>query len=99
MNRVKELFRGPNELDWCTSNDQAYDIPAIYMHDDSDAARIYHHSKRAAEKFSALSSNAKYYMGLLVARYAQSPFNEFAALGPDTITAISGFAGRRLGTW
>ena len=54
------------------------------MHD--DAARIYHHSKRAAEEFSVLPPNAKYCVGL--ARYFQSPLNDFAALGSD-ITAIS----------
>jgi transcription elongation factor SPT6 len=88
MNRVKELFRGsssnPSDQGWGTSNEQAFDIPAIYVHD--DVARIYHHSKRAAEEFSALPPNAKYCVGL--ARYVQSPLNEFAALGPD-ITAIS----------
>lgn len=88
MNRVKELFRGSSsnasDQSWGTSNEQAFDIPAIYVHD--DVARIYHHSKRAAEEFSALPPNAKYCVGL--ARYVQSPLNEFAALGPD-ITAIS----------
>ena len=89
MNRVKELFRGssaaaPAEHGWGTSNEQAFDIPAIYVCD--DVARIYQHSKRAAEEFSALPPNAKYCVGL--ARYVQSPLNEFAALGPD-IAAIS----------
>ena len=89
MNRVKELFRGssaaaPAEHGWGTSSEQAFDIPAIYVHD--DVARIYQHSKRAAEEFSALPPNAKYCVGL--ARYVQSPLNEFAALGPD-IAAIS----------
>jgi transcription elongation factor SPT6 len=54
------------------------------VHD--NVARIYHHSKRAPEEFSALPPNAKYCVGL--ARYVQSPLNEFVALGPD-ITAIS----------
>jgi transcription elongation factor SPT6 len=89
MNRVKELFRGssaaaPAEHGWGTSNEQAFEIPAIYVCD--DVARIYQHSKRAAEEFSALPPNAKYCVGL--ARYVQSPLNEFAALGPD-IAAIS----------
>ena len=97
MNRVKELFRGsstaaptehgwsnPSDQGWGASNEQAFDIPAIYVHD--DVARIYQHSKRAAEEFSALPPNAKYCVGL--ARYVQSPLNEFAALGPD-LTAIS----------
>ena len=54
-------------------------FPVIYVHDDS--ARIYQHSKRAAEEFSALSLTARYCVGL--ARYTQSPMNEYAALGRD----------------
>jgi hypothetical protein len=84
--RVKELFRDSSSSDqgWGTSNEQVFDIPAIYVHD--DVAQIYHHSKRAPEEFSALPPNAKYCVGL--ARYVQSPLNQFAALGPD-MTAIS----------
>ena len=85
MHRVKELFRGsPNQDGDPLRGEGAFDIPAIYVHD--DVARIYQHSKRAADEFSALSPTAKYCVGL--ARYVQSPLNEFAALGPD-ITAIS----------
>jgi transcription elongation factor SPT6 len=65
-------------------NEQAFDIPTIYVFD--EVARIYQHSKRAAQEFSALSPTAKYCVGL--ARYTQSPLNEYAALGAD-ITAIS----------
>lgn len=87
-NLVKEIFHGrangDPEQGWSGPNDEALNIPAIYVHD--DIARIYQHSKRAAEEFSALSPTAKYCVGL--ARYAQSPLNEFAALGPD-ISAIS----------
>jgi len=54
-------------------------FPVVYVHDDS--ARIYQHSKRASEEFSALSLTAKYCVGL--ARYTQSPMNEYAALGRD----------------
>lgn len=93
--RVKELLRGGSEGipppaeggawgDTSTSNDQAFDIPAIYVYDDT--ARIYQHSKRAADEFSALSPTAKYCVGL--ARYTQSPLNEYAALGAD-IAAIA----------
>ncbi|KAJ3517179.1 hypothetical protein NLJ89_g675 [Agrocybe chaxingu] len=88
MHRVKEVLSGRSasqvENGWGTSNGQGFDIPAIYVHD--DVARIYQHSKRATDEFSALSSTAKYCVGL--ARYSQSPLNEFAALGSD-ITAIS----------
>lgn len=67
-----------------TRLDKAYDIPVIYVQDNT--ARIYQHSKRASQEFSALSLTAKYCVGL--ARYAQSPLNEYAALGPD-ISAIT----------
>ncbi|KAG5652250.1 hypothetical protein H0H81_005645 [Sphagnurus paluster] len=67
------------------SNRETFDIPVTYVHD--DVARIYQHSKRANDEFSgALSPTAKYCVGL--ARYMQSPLNEYAALGPD-ITAIA----------
>jgi len=66
------------------TNREAFDIPVTYVHD--DVARIYQHSKRAADEFSALSPTAKYCVGL--ARYIQSPLNEYAALGPD-IAVIS----------
>lgn len=84
--RVKEVLQGKpsqgqgQEGGW----QQTFEIPVIYIHD--DVARIYQHSHRAAEEFSGLSSNAKYCVGL--ARYVQSPLNEFAALGRD-ITAIT----------
>lgn len=60
------------------------DVPIIYVFD--EVARIYQHSKRAEEEFGSLSSIAKYCVGL--ARYTQSPLNEYAALGRD-LTAIS----------
>ncbi|KAG6874201.1 hypothetical protein C0995_003747 [Termitomyces sp. Mi166 len=66
------------------SNREIFDIPVTYVHD--DVARIYQHSKRANDEFSALSPMAKYCIGL--ARYMQSPLNEYAALGSD-ITAIA----------
>lgn len=65
-------------------NEQAFNIPVTYVYD--DVARIYQHSDRAADEFGALSPTAKYCVGL--ARYTQSPLNEYAALGAD-ITAIS----------
>jgi len=87
MHRVKELlqsFAAKDESSWGQSSEEEFHIPAIYVHD--DVARIYQHSKRAADEFSALSPTAKYCIGL--ARYVQSPLNEFAALGSD-ISAIS----------
>lgn len=50
-----------------------------------DVARIYQHSSRGAEEFPELSELGRYCLGL--ARYAQSPVNEFAALGND-LTAV-----------
>ncbi|KAF5380895.1 hypothetical protein D9615_004007 [Tricholomella constricta] len=67
-----------------TPNRETFDIPVTYVHD--DVARIYQHSNRANDEFSALSPTAKYCVGL--ARYLQSPLNEYAALGSD-ITAIA----------
>jgi len=86
IQRVKEVLQGKHVQvqgeggNWL----QTFDIPVIYIND--DVARIYQHSHRAAEEFGSLSSNAKYCVGL--ARYVQSPLNEFVALGPD-ITAIT----------
>jgi transcription elongation factor SPT6 len=94
--RVKEVVHGgpitpatdnPNsgwQAEPTPINSQAFDIPVMYVAD--EVARIYQHSARAAEEFSALSPTAKYCVGL--ARYTQSPLNEYAALGAD-ITAIS----------
>jgi transcription elongation factor SPT6 len=59
-------------------------IPVIYVHD--EVARLFQHSKRAEQEFGTLSTLVKYCVGL--ARFAQSPLNEYAALGED-ITAIS----------
>lgn len=88
VQRVKAILRGEQlgEEGWepTPSNEQAFDIPVIYIFD--EVARIYQHSKRAADEFSALSPTAKYCVGL--ARYTQSPLVEYAALGSD-ITAIS----------
>ncbi|KAI5899362.1 transcription elongation factor Spt6 [Schizophyllum commune H4-8] len=58
--------------------------PVVYVPD--DVARIYQHSRRAAEEFTTLPTIARYCVGL--ARYTQGPLNEFAALGSD-VTAIT----------
>ncbi|EJD02347.1 transcription elongation factor SPT6 [Fomitiporia mediterranea MF3/22] len=80
-----EILR-PNESSFMddVSNDQALNIPVIYVQD--EVARLYQHSKRATEEFPHLPLVARYCVGL--ARYAQSPLNEFAALGGD-LTAIT----------
>jgi transcription elongation factor SPT6 len=59
-------------------------VPVIWVPD--HVARIFQHSKRAAEEFGSLPEIGRYCAGL--ARYIQSPLNEYAALGAD-ITAIS----------
>jgi transcription elongation factor SPT6 len=59
-------------------------IPVKYVQD--AVARIFQHSKRASEEFGTLPVTTRYCIGL--ARYAQSPLNEYAALGQD-ITAIT----------
>jgi transcription elongation factor SPT6 len=81
--RVKELLRPADTTgDFGSSDSPSIDV--VYVYD--EVARIYQHSKRAEEEFSALSPLAKYCVGL--ARYVQSPLNEYAALGSD-ITAIT----------
>lgn len=59
-------------------------VPVIWVAD--QVARIFQHSRRATEEFGSLPTIGRYCAGL--ARYIQSPLNEYAALGAD-ITAIS----------
>ena len=86
--RIKELLN-PNLSDPSDPfnqpppNHESFDIPVVYMFD--EVATLYQNSKRAAEEFSALTPIAKYCVGL--ARYAQSPLNEYAALRGD-ISAV-----------
>lgn len=65
------------------------DVISVY----DDVARLYQHSARAADEFPELSVLARYCVGL--ARYAQSPVNEFAALGAD-VAAVQFDAAQRL---
>ncbi|SPO19824.1 probable Transcription elongation factor SPT6 [Ustilago trichophora] len=71
-----------DRLDSDLERDQAL-IDVVTCHD--DVARIYQHSSRAAEEFPELNELGRYCLAL--ARYAQSPVNEFAALGND-LTAV-----------
>ncbi|TFK29990.1 transcription elongation factor SPT6 [Coprinopsis marcescibilis] len=80
--RIKEILATAAEQN--ISRRAEFQIPVQYVLD--DVARIYQHSQRATDEFTSLSPIAKYCVGL--ARYMQSPLNEFAALGSD-ITAIS----------
>lgn len=59
-------------------------VPVIWVPD--QVARIFQHSRRAAEEFAYLPTIGRYCAGL--ARYVQSPLNEYVALGAD-ISAIS----------
>lgn len=67
----------PSEVAGRKANRAAFE--STYVHD--DVARIYQNSTRAALEFPDLSTLSKYCVGL--ARYAQSPLNEYAALGQD----------------
>jgi transcription elongation factor SPT6 len=86
--RVKELLHTGQNVDEIGPFDdeqarrdaeEASKIPVVYIQD--EVARIYQHSKRAEEEFTSFSLLAKYCVGL--ARYAQGPLNEYAALGSD----------------
>lgn len=80
--RVKELIRPRlNENGEPSAEEQRNETPIIYMHD--AVARLYRNSDRASEEFPALGPVQRYCVGL--ARYAQSPLNEYAALGPDIV--------------
>ncbi|GAA6018754.1 hypothetical protein JCM10207_005567 [Rhodosporidiobolus poonsookiae] len=63
-------------------NRAAFESTFVY----DDVARIYQNSARAAQEFTELSTLGKYCVGL--ARYVQSPLNEYAALGAD-MTALT----------
>lgn len=71
-----------DRLDSESERNQAL-IDVVTCHD--DVARIYQHSSRAAEEFPELNELGRYCLAL--ARYAQSPVNQFAALGND-LTAV-----------
>lgn len=59
-------------------------IDVINCHD--DVARIYQHSTRAAEEHPSLNKLARYCVAL--ARYVQSPLQEFAALSDEDLLAL-----------
>jgi transcription elongation factor SPT6 len=83
--RVKEIIYGrPLGEDGWGGAAKAFDIPVVYMPD--QVARIFQHSACASEEFGILPAVAKYCVGL--ARMAQNPLNEYAALGED-IVALS----------
>lgn len=59
-------------------------IDVIHIQD--DVARLYQHSDRAKEEYPSLSTMSRYCIGL--ARYAQSPVQEFAALKQEDLLAL-----------
>ena len=67
------------ELDGLAREQVRMDVVSVY----DDVARLYQHSARAASEFPELPVLARYCVGL--ARYAQSPVNEFAALDADMV--------------
>ncbi|KAH9951462.1 transcription elongation factor Spt6 [Amylocystis lapponica] len=81
--RVREVFK-PDPENESSRPEGLPHIPVTFVFD--QVARMYQNSHRAKDEFSALPPLAKYCVGL--ARYTQSPLNEYAALGVD-ITAIS----------
>jgi transcription elongation factor SPT6 len=84
MGDVQTLLREINSNPEILTRRESPDLlEAIYVHD--QPARIYQNSRRAADEFPALSLLGRYCVGL--ARYAQSPLHEYAALGDD-MTAI-----------
>lgn len=75
----------PLDLPSSQENDKEKNlVPVIWVPD--QVARIFQHSRRAMEEFASLPVIGRYCAGL--ARYVQSPLNEYVALGPD-ISAIS----------
>ncbi|KAJ7097816.1 transcription elongation factor SPT6 [Mycena belliarum] len=82
--RVKEIIGGLRlENNLSAETEQICNTPVIYVRD--DVARLFQHSQRANDEFSTHSLITKYCVGL--ARYVQSPLNEYAALGTD-ISAV-----------
>ena len=57
-------------------------LPILFVND--SAARLYQHSKRGSEELPDLPIVARYCVG--IARFAQSPVNEYAALGNDAVS-------------
>ncbi|BGP25171.1 transcription elongation factor SPT6 [Rhodotorula toruloides] len=74
--------KSPEEVERRKRNRAAFESAVVY----DEIAKIYQNSQRAAQEFTELSTLGKYCVGL--ARYTQSPLNEYAALGQD-LTALS----------
>ncbi|KAJ7632692.1 transcription elongation factor SPT6 [Roridomyces roridus] len=81
--RIKEIV-GSLRDGASAESEQIANTPVIYGFD--EVARLFQHSQRANAEFSSSSMIGKYCVGL--ARYVQSPLNEYAALGSD-ISAVN----------
>jgi transcription elongation factor SPT6 len=79
-----QTFLDGNTSEFAQTTRDKIEIEVKYVFD--EVARLFQHSKRAEAEFGALPTLTKYCIGL--ARYAQSPLNEYASLGED-IVAVS----------
>ncbi|KAJ7430704.1 transcription elongation factor SPT6 [Mycena galericulata] len=82
--RIKEIIGGLRLDNASAESEQIYNTPVMYVRD--DVARLFQHSQRANAEFSTHSLITKYCVGL--ARYVQSPLNEYAALGSDILAVM-----------
>jgi transcription elongation factor SPT6 len=80
------------EWDRERDDDEPISVPVRYVFD--EVARLFQHSKRAEDEFGTLPVLTRYCIGL--ARYAQSPLNEYAALGADMIAVTFDEEGQHL---
>lgn len=98
--QVRVIARDPDYLASINEDDQMRDrddhepisVPVRYIFD--EVARLFQHSKRAEDEFGTLPVLTRYCIGL--ARYAQSPLNEYAALGADMIAVTFDEEGQHL---
>ncbi|KAJ7063371.1 transcription elongation factor SPT6 [Mycena amicta] len=84
MVKVKEIVRGLGMEASSADTERFLQTPILYIRD--EVARLYQHSQRAKDEFSSYPLETKYCVGL--ARYVQSPLNEYAALGSDISTLL-----------
>lgn len=82
MERIQEVLQSVNSGDDDEPPSRVENPPPVIWVPDQ-VARIYQHSKRAEIEFGSLPPLGRYCAGL--ARYTQSPLNEYAALGPDLV--------------
>lgn len=66
-----------------SGNETTRKVPELIWVRD-EVARLYQNSKRGTSEFAEITPVARYCIGL--ARYAQNPMCEYAALGPDLTT-------------